>query len=121
MVRPTTSQATVALLAGLVLLSIGSTTALATSGSTGEDPVQVGSHDIVIADANVHIQDVHVTGDGVPEKSIDEAAVTVDGETTIDGFTITVDGQPYQVGQINLVFDDVGVTVEDVSTGEAAA
>lgn len=123
MVRPTFRQTTAALLAGLLLLSIGSTTALAggASGAADDDPVQLGSHDIRITDATVHIQDVHISGDGVPERTIDEATVTLDGETTIDGVTVTVDGQVYQVGRIDIVVEDVGISVEDVSTGSADA
>jgi hypothetical protein len=124
MVRPTTSQAVTALLAGLLLLSIGSTTALASADAdaTAEDGdvVELGSHDVHLADTTLHVEDLHLRGDGLPQKSVDEADVTLDGETTIDGVTVTLNGQTYQVGRVTVTLDDVGVSVEDVSIGAAA-
>lgn len=133
MVRPTPSWAAIGFVAGLLLLSIGAPTALAADGQaqadarasaeaeTDSDVVELGSHDVRIEDATVHVEDVHVTADGVPDRSVDEAAFTLDGETTIDGATVTVDGQTYQIGRVTLTFDEVGVTVEDVSIGDGNA
>lgn len=122
MVRTTRRRAFVVLIATVVLLSIGSTTALAHDpAGEADDAIDLGSHDLRVSDAAVHVEDVHVTGAGLPEQSVDEESVTVDGEFSTDGFTFTVNGQAVQVGHLHVVLEDVGLTVEDVSIGSGEA
>lgn len=118
MARQTLRRASIAMLAVVVLLSIGSTTALAHDAGANDETIDLGSHDVQLSDTTIHVEDLHITGTGLPEKSVDEGAATIDGEFTIDGFTFTVNGQEVQVGHTHVVLDDVGVTVEDVSVSD---
>lgn len=122
MLRATRRRAFVVLVATLVLLSIGSTTALAhdPAGET-DDAIDLGSHDLRISDASIHVENLHVTGAGLPEKSVDDESVSVDGEFSTDGFSFTVNGQEVQVGHLHVVLDDVGLTIDDVSMGSGEA
>lgn len=120
MVRLRLERASITLAAVLLLVSIGSTTALAHDVGH-DDAIDLGSHDVRITDATIHVDDVHVTGTGLPERSVDRSALTVDTELSIDGFAFAVNGHTVQVGHTHVVFEDVGVVVEDVSVGGEAS
>lgn len=111
-------------IAGILLLA-GATASVAadeTNGATtaATDGFNVGDHDIVIQDATIQISDVHISGPGLPEKSIDEAEYTVDDATlSTDGFVVTVNGQDIRVGHITVTLDNVGVALENVSISES--
>lgn len=124
MVRIDLKPVVVFLTAGLVLLAGGTVgvTAQSTAGdeTASTDAIEIGDQDIVIEDATVHITDTHLTGPGLPEKSIDEATFTVENSTvSTGGFVVTINGQDISVGHLSLTVDDVGVTLENVSMGES--
>lgn len=103
-------------LACLVVLTLGTTGALAGENTPSGDAVEVAGGDVTISDATVRVGDVDLTGTGLPDRHIEHAEYTVEDATVgVDGFTATVNGQEYQVGGITVTLRDVGVTVTDVS------
>ena len=103
-------------LACLVVLTAGTTGALAQENAPADGAVQVAGGDVTISDATISVGDVDLTGTGLPDQHIDHAEYTVQDATIgVDGFTATVNGQEYRVGQITVTLRDVGVTVSDVS------
>lgn len=112
-------------IAGILVLA-GATASVAAAETKGPatasaDGFDVGNHDIVIEDATFQITDVHISGPGLPEKSVEEADYTVDEATaSTDGFVVTVNGQDVRVGHITVTLDNVGVTLENVSISESA-
>lgn len=108
---------TIALLC-TVLLTAGTTGALAQGSGEGTDVVRIGSGDVTIDDATIRIADVHVTGTGLPDRSVDHATFTVRESTmTLDGATVTVGDTTYRIGEITVTIRDVGVVLRDVSVG----
>lgn len=122
MVRPTTPWFAIASLT-LVLLTAVTPVAAATDGERRPaETTDLGSHDITVTDLELHVEDVHAIGPGLPEHSIDRAQYTIDDATvTTDGFSVTVDDRTVEVGEITLTLDDVGVTLVDVTTGSPGA
>lgn len=122
MIQLTLKRAATALVTALLLSSLGTTTALAAGDDarTDGDVVELGSRDVRVADATVHVEGVHLTADGLPEKRVDDATLTLDGETIIDGATLSVDDRTYRIGRITLTVEDVGVIVDHVSIGDTA-
>lgn len=116
-------RALVAGIAGMFLLA-GASAAVAAQGTAGgpsstADVVDLGTHDIVISDVMVRLSDAHITGPGLPEKSIDGATYSIDrSSVSTDGVAVTVNDRTYRVGSVSVTVDDVGVTLENVSIGE---
>lgn len=100
----------------LVVLTVGTTGAVAAGGETTSSAVDVGGGDVTISDATVRVADVHLTGTGLPDRTVEHATYTVhDATVGVDGFTATVNGQEYRVGRISVTLRNVGLTVSDVS------
>lgn len=107
-----------------ILLIAGGITGAATAETAGPDvastdTTDLGDHHLVLEDATVTIADTHITGPGLPERSVDRAEYTVDTTAvSTDGFVTRIDGHEVRVGAITVRVDNVGVVLEDVSTGE---
>lgn len=103
-------------LACLVLLSVGTTGALAGEHAPADGAIRAAGEDVTISDATVRIADVHLNGTGLPERTIDHAEYTVQDATIgVDGFTVSVNGEEHRIGRITVTLRDVGVVVDDVS------
>ncbi|WP_224267998.1 hypothetical protein [Haloprofundus salinisoli] len=97
-----------------LLLGGASTSALADDASAESTPTD--SHQISVTDLTVEITDVHLTGSGFPELSIDDASYTIDDATiTTDGATVSIDGRDHQIGAIELTVDNVGLHLENIT------
>lgn len=113
-------------MAGVLLLVAGISGAAAAGAAdeanASSDTVDLGEHHLVIEDATVRIADTHVTGPGLPEKSVDRAEYTIE-ETTVstDEFDARINGHDVRFGALSVTVDNVGVILEDVSVEEPSA
>ncbi|WP_336360937.1 hypothetical protein [Haladaptatus sp. ZSTT2] len=116
-----------ALIGMLVVMSVliagtGGVAAQSDGDTTASDSsvVELGSFDMTISDLKVTISDTHLRGTGLPEESIDEAHYTLEeSHIETDGFLITVNDTTYQICAIDIVFDEVGLEIQNVSSSDA--
>lgn len=120
--RTTLLTRTVAtLLVGLLLASAGATTALAADGdSTNDDAVGAeGSSDITIDGFDVAFEDVHVTGEGLPDIDVEDRTYTIEERSvTIDGASVGVNDGSIELNDLTVTVTDSTVTLRDVTVGD---
>lgn len=105
------------LVAALLLVGAGTTGALAQDGS-GEETVKIGAQHVVISDAVLTIGDANVSGDGLEDEQVENQSYRIGhAELTVDGLNFSWNGTTYNVCRVDIVLDDVGVVVEDLSVG----
>ncbi len=110
------------MLVSILLISGGSTVALADGQSSGDssetasDAVhEIGSQEITIQDATITISDTTVKGPGLPDATIEERNYTVaESTTTIEGLTLSINGETYEICRITISVEEVGLTLENV-------
>lgn len=105
------------LLAGLLLVSVGTVGALASQDATADDDeVRIVDKDITISDATVTISDTSVSGPGLPNEDIDHREYTVEESTLeFDGVHVQFQGTEYVFCNIKVNVDNVGVVLENVT------
>jgi hypothetical protein len=102
-----------ALLVGTLLVSAGAATALADSAADTET-----ESDVTIDGLNVELEDVHVAGDGLPERNIEDRTYTIDEQTiSIDGVEMTINGANVSFDDLSVTISDSTITVENVTIG----
>lgn len=109
----------VAILVICTALSVGVVPALA----AGEEPetTDLGTIDVTISDERIHVSDVEVEGEGLPELTIEKRDVTIDSASVrMDGVTIDYGDRTYEIASVDVEIRDVGVTLEDVSIGSTS-
>lgn len=103
------------LVATVLLVGAGTTGALAADDSS-DDTVEIGSQDIVISDTMLTIGNANVSADGVEERDIEHQTYHIDhAEAEFDGLTVTWNDTTYNVCHVDIVIDDVGIVVENLS------
>ena len=112
-----------AVLVTALVMSAGASTALAGGSATDaagdEHSDSQEASDITINGLNVVLEDVHITGEGLPDVSIEERTYTIDERSvTIDGLTITVNGAELELDDLTITVEDSTLTLQDVSIGE---
>lgn len=121
--RESTYRFGLAMLVGVLVVGVASTGALAGGGqsaSPGGEAVTFGDRAFTVSDATIEVRDVHVTGPGLPDESIDEATYVVEDATVrTDGFGFTYGENRYEVGPVSVTLEDVGVVLENVTVGSA--
>lgn len=118
MMEPTTLRRIgLALFAALLLVCAGTAGAVAQDRSEAE-PVRIGAQHLVVSDATLTIGDVQVRGDGVEQERVENRSYYVDhAELTLEGLNLRWDGTTYNVCRVEVVLDDVGIVIEDATTG----
>ena len=111
-----------ALLVTVLVMSAGASTALASSNTTdtASDDHANDASDITINGLDVGLEDVHITGESLPEVNIDDRMYTIDERSvTIDGLTMTVNDAEIGINDITITIEDSTLEIHDVSIGEA--
>lgn len=99
-------------------LSVGAAPALA---SGGETTTNLGTIDVTISDERIHVSDVEIEGESLPELTIEKRDVTIDSASVhMDGVTIDYGDRTYEIASVDVEIRDVGVTLEDVSIGSTS-
>lgn len=103
---------------GLVLIFvIGMTSVGAAAGDT-TDATQIGSIDVTIADEEFTIENVKVSGEGLPSYEIDERTYEIDSASfQSDGVTVSLNETTYEICSIDIRLENISVTLSDVSVG----
>lgn len=105
-----------ALLACVMLVSVGTVGALAQQDTTTDDEVRIVDEEITISDATVTISDTSVSAPGLPDKDVDHREVTVEQSTLeFDGVHVHFQGTEYVFCDITVVIENVGVVLDDVT------
>lgn len=113
--RPLSRKLVAAVLVSVLLIGGGTTVALADGQSGDESVHEIGSQDITISDATITIEDTHVKGPGLPDATIEDRTYTVEeSKMTVDGLTVSVNGETYEICEIDITVQNVGVTLDDV-------
>jgi hypothetical protein len=113
--RPLSRKLVATLLVSVLLIGGGTTVALADGQSSDEGVHEIGSQEITISDATITIEDTQLKGPGLPNTTIQDQTYTVEeSQTTIDGLTVSINGERYEICRIDITVQDVGVTVDDV-------
>lgn len=110
----------IAVLVALLLVTVGVPSIVAAAGQANPDSAveQIGQQEIMITDAHVTVNAVHVSGPGLPAIDIHERTYTIqDVSMTTDGVMITYNGQSYEICSVTIVLDDLSVTLEDIHIG----
>lgn len=112
-----TRRLTTALLAGLLLVSIGSVGALGgQQDATNGDEVRIVDEEITISEATVTISDTSVSGPGLPQEDVDHREYTVEQSTLeFDGVHVKFQGTEYVFCNITVNVEDVGLVLDDVT------
>lgn len=119
--EPTWRRVGLLAVVGLLLASAGTTAALAQDDGGDDDTVQIASQDVAVSDAVVRIGDAHLRGPGLPDERIDERRYTLrDATVHVKGLNVQWDGTTYTFCRITVTFDDVGVTIHDVTLDDGA-
>lgn len=108
------------LLALVVLIGIGSLAAvgpaIAASDDGDNDVKKIASIEFSITDEQFSIDDVHVSGPGLPSEDVDERTYTIEhASITSDGLTFTFQDTTYHICALDIVIEDVSFTLQDVS------
>lgn len=107
-----------ALIAGSLLVTVGSVGALA-QGQSGnaDEEIRIIDEEITIQDGLVTISDTTIRGSNLPDVHVDHRKAVVE-ESTIrfDGFHITAFEKDITFCRIVVHVDDVGLVLEDVGT-----
>ncbi|AGB38748.1 hypothetical protein [Natronococcus occultus] len=101
----------IALVLAISLLSMG-----AVAGGQSADVTQISSIDFTVEDRHASIEDVELSGPGLPSIDIDERTFELDSaEIQTDGFLVEFGETTYEICSVDIQFDDVTLTVSDVS------
>ncbi|PSP75939.1 hypothetical protein BRC86_02160 [Halobacteriales archaeon QS_3_64_16] len=116
------ARSAVALFVGALLLSAGASTALADGGasqSAVEDSTdQRTISDLTIDGLDVAIEDVHLTGDGLPEVQVEDRTYTVEERSvTIDGASVRINDAEIGIDDLTMRIEDSRIAVRNVTVG----
>ena len=110
-----------ALLVTVLVMGARASTALAgssTADAASDDHADDAS-DITINGLDVGLEDVHITGEGLPEVDIEDRTYTIDERSvTIDGLTMTVNDAEIGLNDLTITVEDSTLEIHDVSIGE---
>lgn len=112
-----------AVLVGLLLVSAGATTALAgdaASANAEEDGTvsQNGVGDVSIDGFDVALEDVHLTGEGLPHVAIEDRTYTIEERSvTIESASIGVNDGSVELNDLTVTVTDSTVTLRNVEIG----
>jgi len=114
-----TTRVLTALLVTALVMSAGASTALAGSGTANvEGDHADNASDITISGFDVGLEDVHITGEGLPEVDIEDRTYTVDERSvTVDGLTMTVNDAEIGLDDLTITVEDSTLELHDVSIG----
>lgn len=117
--RTTLTRTVTALVVGLLLVSAGATTALADDGASDNGTVDVEeSSDVTVNGFDVTFEDVHVTGEGLPDIDIEDRTYTIEERSvTIDGASIGVNDGGIELDDLTVTVTDSTVVLRDVTVG----
>lgn len=119
--RPLSRRLLATVLVSMLLIGGGTTAALADGQSSDEGVHKIGSQDITISDATISVQDTHIKGPGLPDATIENQTYTVEeSKTTIDGLTVSLNGETYEICEIDITVQNVGVTLDDVQLSSSS-
>jgi hypothetical protein len=108
----------VALLISALLVSAGASTALAdTPSETGPTNAldQASESDITINGLDIALKDVQITGNGLPEMSIEDRTYSVDERTiTLDGMTVTINDTEIGVNDLTITVENSTLAIQNV-------
>lgn len=101
---------------GLLALSVATPGVLAHPVDTSAASDEPESRHVTISDLVITVEDTHIEGANLPNKSIDEASYVIEeASISTDGFTVTFQGEPHRIGAITVTIDDVGIQLRNVS------
>ncbi|WP_049971006.1 hypothetical protein [Haladaptatus cibarius] len=113
--RLTPRQLTASILIGVLLLAGGTSVALAGGQAASDEIHEIGSQEITIQDATITVSDTSLSGPGLPDTTIEDRSYTVaESTTTIEGLTLSVNGETYEICRIEITIEEVGLTLENV-------
>jgi len=114
-----TTRVLTALLVTALVMSAGASTALAGSGTANvEGDHADNASDITISGFDVGLEDVHITGEGLPEVDIEDRTYTVDERSvTVDGLTMTVNDAEIGLDDLTITVEDSTLELHDISIG----
>ena len=110
-------RGSVVLFVSLLVVSLSAPGVLA--GGSGEASTHE-SHpqsEFTISGVNLVVEDVHITGNGLPDVTVEERTITVDERTiTVDEMTITINDQStIELNEFSVTIEDSSLTVRDVN------
>lgn len=105
------ARSAVALFVGTLLLSAGASTALA-DGSAWQSAVEDSTNERTVSDLTIDgldiaLEDVHLTGDGLPDLQIEDRTYTIEERS------VTIDGASVRINDAEIGIDDLTVRIED--------
>ena len=110
----------VALLITVLVVSAGASTALANTSASETGPTDTPDHasDITINGLDVALKDVQITGNGLPELSIEDRTYSVDERTvTLDGMTVTVNDTEIGFSDLTITIENSTLAIRNVGIG----
>jgi len=113
-----TKRILTALLVTALVMSAGASTALAGSSTDAEDDHADGASDITINGLDVGLEDVHITGEGLPHVDIEDRTYTIDERSvTIGDLTMTVNDAEIGLDDLTITVEDSTLELHDISIG----
>ena len=117
------ARSTFALFVGALLLSAGASTALA-DGSASQSAMDDSTDkrtvsDLTIDGLDVAIEDVHLTGEGLPEVQVEDRTYTIEERSvTIDGASVRINDAEIGIDDLSVRIEDSTIAVRNVTVGE---
>lgn len=117
---PVGRRAVTVFIATVLVLGMGAFAVAGPAAAATDDDEEpdrkIATIDLEISDEEFTIDDVHLSGPGLPDEQIDERTYTLE-KTTIqnDGLTFTLNDTKYQVCELDIVIDDVSFSFQDVT------
>lgn len=113
----------VALLVSVLVVSAGASTALADAGTSDTGPSNVHSEhatesDITINGLDLALKDIQITGNALPEMSIDERTYSIDERTiALNGMTVTINDTEIGVNELTITIEESTLSIQNVGIG----
>ncbi len=100
----------------VLMVSVTGFATVAAADGAETNSKQLGSIDVSLEDKHASIDEIEISSQALPTVEIDERTYSINSFSLhADGVTLEYNGRSYDICQVDITLENVGITVSDIS------